>query len=155
MSSLTGVARRQLPMTDEEQVTLLLDRINDAWSGGYSQTLAPTLEECFHKDMVIRVGSFDTLASGRKACVQSYVDFVRQAKIIDCSFFLPRIDVYGDTAVAGYSWEMTYSIGSQEIHERGDDLFVFVRTAGRWQAAWRMLLPDDREGSTGQAGNDD
>ena len=75
------------------------------------------------------------------------MDFVRQAKARSYKLSEPEIDHAGDTAIATYSWEMTYERGGQESHESGHDLFVLMRFQGRWQAVWRALLPV-RAGST-------
>ncbi len=78
---------------------------------------------------------------GREACIRSYAAFVQQAVIRECNLSEPSIDVWGDTAVATYSWDMTYEFGGTTLHETGQDTFVFARSDGRWQAVWRLLLP--------------
>ena len=51
------------------------------------------------------------------------------------------IDVWGNTAVATYRYEIAYEMGGQLYQEMGQDLFVFVRDGGRWRAVWRTLIP--------------
>lgn len=58
-----------------------------------------------------------------------------RAEVRECRLSEPVIDLYGNTAVAAYEWEMTYVMAGQEYSERGHDLFVLTKTQGRWQAA--------------------
>jgi hypothetical protein len=69
-----------------EQVRQLPRRINEAWLKGPVEELA----ECFHEDMIIAGPDLQPLASGREACVRSYVDFVGQATIRECRLAEPR-----------------------------------------------------------------
>lgn len=129
------------PQSDQKAVRQLLGRINDAWLKGPPEEIARALEECFREDAAIRGAGFQEMGRGSVACIASYQDFARAAKIRQCHLGEPMIDLYGNTAVAAYSWEMTYSLDGREYQESGHDLFVLTRTQGRWQAAWRALLP--------------
>ena len=141
-------------VNDAEQVRSLLGRINDAWLRRRPDELERTLKGCFHCDAVIKGPGFRQIGKGERECIKGYADFVRQAEIRECTLSEPTIDVFGETAVATYAWQMTYALGGQEYEESGHDLFVLTRTHGRWQAAWRMLLPDEKVDDSAQAGND-
>jgi|SRR5436190_4834569 len=130
-----------------EEIRLLLKRINDAWLQGRPEAIVATLNDCFHDGIVIKGPSFQTLGRGKEACVQSYVDFVRQAVIKKCELSDPVIDQSGDTAIATYAWEMTYELEGREYHESGHDLFVLARVEGRWQAIWRAMFPAQAGGA--------
>jgi len=128
---------------DREEIRQLLERINNAWLKGPPEQIPAVLGECFDDRMVVKGPGFQALGSGGKdGCVQSYVDFVRQAAIKECTLSKPDIDVAGDTAVATYSWQMTYALNGEEYRESGVDLFVFAKSAGRWLAVWRAMLPN-------------
>jgi hypothetical protein len=53
----------------------------------------------------------------------------------------PDVDIFGDTAIAVYAWNMTYELSGLEYRESGHDVFVFNRDQGRWLAVWRVMLP--------------
>ncbi len=127
--------------SDHEQVRLLLQRINDAWLHGPADEIPRKLEECFHDEIAMRGPEFQELAGGKAACAKSYQDFLQLAKIQKCTLAEPQIHVTGDTAVATYSWNMTYELNGQSYTEAGHDLFVFTRQEGKWLAVWRALLP--------------
>jgi len=131
-------------VNDTEQVRSLLGRINDAWLRGRPDDAGRALEGCFRRDAVIRGPGFQELGKGEEACIKSYEDFVRQAEIRECTLSEPTVDVFGDAAVATYAWQMTYALDGREYKESGHDLFVLTKRQGRWQAAWRMLLPDEK-----------
>jgi len=126
---------------DREEIRLLLNKINDAWLAGPPDGIPGVLNECFSADMVIRGPGFQAMGRGKEACVKSYVDFVRQARVRNCTLSEPEIDGFGDTAIATYSWEMTYELDGHEYHDSGHDLFVLSRMEGRWLAVWRAMLP--------------
>jgi hypothetical protein len=127
--------------TDEESVRELVARINDAWLKGRPEDIPSALDGCFHEQMTIKGPDFQTIGSGKEACIRSYSDFLQQASVRECTLSEPDVEVVGDTAIASYSWKMTYELSGQEYRESGHDLFVFTRDQGRWLAVWRALLP--------------
>ena len=132
---------------DREEIRLLLNKINDAWLAGPPDGIPGVLNECFSADMVIRGPGFQAMGRGKEACVKSYVDFVRQARVRNCTLSEPEIDGFGDTAIATYSWEMTYELHGHEYHDSGHDLFVLARVEGRWLAVWPAMLPAQAGGT--------
>jgi Domain of unknown function (DUF4440) len=135
---------------DRQAVTQLLRRINDAWLKGNPDDIERTLEACFHDDIVIKSPRFEPLAKGKRACIASYVDFIRQAEIHDYRLDDPAIDLYGATAVATYLWEINYALDGVDYRESGHDLFVLIRADGRWQAVWRAISPTRSGRAKGQ-----
>jgi len=120
-----------------QEIQLLLRKINDAWLKGRPEDIPHALSACFHPDICIKGPGFQQLAKGRDACVQSYQEFLQQAAIKACTLSDPEVDVYGDTAVATFKWDMTYVLNGQEYRESGHDLFVLSRLDGQWLASWR------------------
>jgi ketosteroid isomerase-like protein len=130
-------------MSDE--VKYLIRTINDSWLTKKPDEISKILADCFHEDMMIKGCNLETLASGWEACVRSYVDFVKQAKISAFSQDEPDIQVVGDTAIATYGWNITYTLEGKEYTEPGHDVFVFTRTNGKWLAVWRAMLTESQE----------
>ena len=124
--------------TAQEEVRSLVDNINQAWLQGRPDEL----NRYFDDRMVIRGPGFQEMGRGREACVASYRDFLRAAKILDCELSDPQIDVCGNTAVATCRWRMTYELAGQRYQESGHDLFVLSFESGAWRAVWRAMLPD-------------
>ncbi len=124
---------------DREEVRALVDRINGAWMTGRPEELRATLTECFDDAIVIVGPHFHEVARGKDACIGSYEDFVARATLHQCRVSEPRIDVWGDTAVVTYAWEMTYEIDGEADHDAGQDAILLVRTPAGWRATWRAL----------------
>jgi ketosteroid isomerase-like protein len=121
---------------EREEILTLLGRISAAWREGRMEELA----EYFHDDMVIRGPQLQEMGRGRHICVGSYKDFIAQATVLELKESDAEIDVWGDTAVASYAWEMKYEMGGASYHESGRDLFVLKRDGGKWLAVWRAVL---------------
>ena len=121
--------------SEREKIRQLLRAINDAWRNGNT----PELNRHFHADMVIVSPGYEELARGREVCVRSYEDFIRSAKVHEYSESEPAINIWGNTAVASYSWKMAYEQKGMVSREHGHDQFVFTREPDGWQAVWRMV----------------
>ena len=126
---------------ERQEVRLLLKKINDAWLNQPPERLSRILKNCFDDRMVVKGPGFRELARSSQASVESYEDFVHQAAVRECKFSEPDIDLWDDTAVATYFWEISYELNGQDYHESGHDLFVMTRSGGRWRAVWRAMLP--------------
>jgi uncharacterized protein (TIGR02246 family) len=124
-------------MTREtEEIWQLIQQMNDAWVKDRPEDLA----SFFREDMVIVHPDFTQRAEGREACLASYQDFCKQAAIQDFKTSNPGIDIFGGTAIATYSYEITYEMGGERFTDLGRDIFVFVRSDDRWQAVWRTMI---------------
>ncbi len=121
----------------EGEILQLLKEINETWVKGDPKRLA----DFFHENMVIVHPDFTTRGEGREVCVQSYLEFCNNAKVLDFKEMNHAVDRYGDTVVATYRFEITYEMNGETYDETGWDLFVLVRREGRWLVAWRTLIP--------------
>jgi len=121
-------------MTDE--VRQALDAINQAWRDQRFDDLSTLFDE----DIVMRGPGLKEYGRGRQPVVQSYVQFMAQSKVIEYRESNHAIDLWGDTAVATYDWAMTYEQKGETKSEKGQDMFVFARTGGRWLAVLRLIL---------------
>lgn len=124
---------------DAEVVWQIVQRMNDAWAkpGGPEE-----LGSFFREDIVMVHPDFTQRTEGRDACVASYEGFCKQAAILDLKISNPGIDVFGDTAIATYSYDIAYEMGGERFDDTGRDIFVFARENDRWLAVWRtMIIP--------------
>ncbi|MGD0695281.1 MAG: nuclear transport factor 2 family protein [Terriglobia bacterium] len=122
---------------EQQEIRLLVSKINQAWLKGNLEEL----KEYFHDDMVIKGPQFKSMGTGGKeACIKSYEDFLRAAKIHDFKESDIQVDVFASTAIATFAWEIKYEMKGQNYHEAGHDVFVFIRDEGKWQAVWRAVL---------------
>ena len=127
--------------TPRQEILELIEQLNDAWVKGSPEQLS----SFFREDIVMVHPDFIHRTEGREACIASYVDFCSQAKVNDFKLGETSIDVIDDTAIATYSYEISYEMGGEQFTDTGRDLFVFIREDGRWQAIWRtMIIPQEQ-----------
>jgi hypothetical protein len=126
-----------LKSEEKEEIRSLLRAINRAWVEGQPEKL----NDYFHEDMVIAQPGGPVYGRGKKKSVESYKDFLSRANIIKFKDAEPQIEIWDNTAVASYSFELTYTLDGKELNDSGVDLFIFSRRGDRWLAVWRALLP--------------
>ena len=114
-----------------------LTRMNQAWTQGHPEDL----EKYFHEDMVIAAPGFRGGGRGRATCVASYTGFASRATIKSFEESEHAIDVWGDTAVAIYRFDLEYEMEGKERSENGYDVYVFTHQDGKWLAVWRTIIP--------------
>jgi uncharacterized protein (TIGR02246 family) len=128
--------------THRQEIREVVEQLNDAWVKGSPEQLSTF----FREDIAMVHPDFVQRTEGREACIASYVDFCSQAKVNDFKMGETSIDVFGDTAVATYSYEISYEMGGERFTDSGRDLFVFIRENDRWQAVWRtMIIPQEQK----------
>jgi uncharacterized protein (TIGR02246 family) len=125
-------------MPSKHEIRELISEMNEAWAKGRPEELA----RFFHEDIVMVHPDFTNRCEGRVACVASYAEFCSQAAIHGVTIGEVGVDVFDDTAVATYAYEVDYEMGGERFNDKGRDVFVFIRAGGKWQAIWRtMIIP--------------
>ena len=121
---------------EEIEIQQVIQLLNDTWSKGNPRDLG----NFFREDIVMINPDFSQRTEGREACVASYEGFCKQAAILDLKIGEPVINVFNDTAIASYSWEIAYEMGGEQFNDTGRDIFLFVREDGKWMAVWRTMI---------------
>jgi len=124
------------------EVREVIAGIGAAWQGRRYDDLA----RYFDDDVVIAQPGFQGRVSGRAACIASYREFMERSTIDRYAESPATVDVFGETAVATYRWEMAWTSNGVARHDAGHDVLVLHRggsaKAPRWRVVWRTLLPD-------------
>ncbi len=121
----------------KQEVWQTLRALNDAWTRGDPARLS----DYFHPDMVAITATDRERLVGREACLASWQNFARAARIHHWREIEPMIQLYGDTAVVTYYFDMAFDMGGSRIELGGRDMFVFVRERGRWWAVADQFSP--------------
>jgi len=121
----------------QQEIWRIVRDLNDAWAEGRPEDL----EMFFHEHMVIAAPGSQERLEGREDCIGSYRDFCSRATVRGFRIVDPAIDVFGETAIATYSYEISYRLDGEGFDETGRDVFVLVREGSRWWAVWRTLIP--------------
>lgn len=129
--------------TSDERAIIadLLRKLTMAWRSADFAALEPI----FHDRMVIGApGQTMTLIEGRSACIDTYRDFVERVVIETYTEDPAWIGVWGDTAVASYSWDMTWTDDEGFHAASGQDVLTWSKDGGSWRVVGRMLLETAR-----------
>lgn len=82
-----------------------LDGINSAWRERRFEDLAAFLDE----NVVMKGPAFKEFARGKRALVDSYVQFMALSRVTEFTESNHAIEDWGDTAAIYYDWTMTCS----------------------------------------------
>jgi len=104
--------------------------MNDAWTKGNPDDLV----NFFHPHMVAITATDRLRRLGQAECLAGWKGFAQAATIHHWKETEPLIQVYGESAVVSYYFDMAFTMGGQRIEMGGRDLFFFVREQGRWWA---------------------
>lgn len=121
----------------KQEVWKTLRALNDAWTKGKHADL----NNYFHKGMVAITATDRERLEGREACFTSWNNFAKAAKIHHWKELEPSIQLYGNTAVVTYYFDMSFTMGGQTINLGGRDMFVFVKEDGKWLAVADQFSP--------------
>ena len=121
----------------KSEVWAVLRLLNDCWT----KSDATSLSSFFHKDMVAITPTDRERREGREACVAGWVGFAQMAKINRWVESDPQIQLYGNTAIVTYYFDMEFEMGGQAINMGGRDMFVFVKEDGKWWAVADQFSP--------------
>jgi hypothetical protein len=64
------------------------------------------------------------------------------AKIHSWKQIDPKIQIYGNTAVVTYYFEISFERGGQKIDFAGRDMYVFIMEGNRWLAVADHFSPN-------------
>ncbi len=122
-------------MDDINEVRKTLSAINDAWRNNNPEDLI----DFFHQDIVMKMPGFKGEVIGRKALVDSFVEFCTNADILEYSESDVQINVIGNSAVAAFKFDMIYKREKFRIRSKGRDFWIFEKINSGWVAIWRTI----------------
>lgn len=119
------------------EILKFLRQVETAWLAGRFEEL----RSCFREDAVLLGADLEHRLEGRDAIVDSYAQFLREARVLAFESEAPIVDVIGDAAVTVTPWAVRYEREGTIHEETGGDLLVLARDGEGWRVAWRTLLP--------------
>ena len=121
-----------------EQVWNTLIELNDCWTKGDGSELV----RYFHPRMVAIVPASRERLTGRDACVAGWVAFAKSATIHSWKAIDPKIELFDNTAVVTYYFDIHFEMNGQAIKMSGRDMFTFVKEDDRWWAVADQYSPN-------------
>ena len=122
----------------QQQVWKTVQDLNDCWTKGDGSNLV----RYFHPRMVAIVPTSRERLVGRDACVAGWVGFAKLATILSWKGIDPQIELFGDTAVVTYYFDIHFEMNGRTIHMSGRDMFTFVKENDRWWAVADQYSPN-------------
>ena len=122
----------------KKEVWKTLRDLNETWVKGNPYNL----KKYFHADMVAITPTDRKRREGREACVQDWAEFSKVAKIHSWKEIDPKIQIYGNTAVVTYYFEISFERERQKIDFGGRDMYVFIMENNRWLAVADHFSPN-------------
>jgi ketosteroid isomerase-like protein len=123
-----------LQMADDQatkdEVIAFIKALNETWTKGDGGAL----RNYFHPNMVAITALDQDILYGRDACLASWQGFARSAQIRRWEEIEPQVQLYGNTAIVTYYWDLAYEMDGESASFGGRDMFVLVKENGRWQA---------------------
>jgi hypothetical protein len=123
----------------EQEVWQIVTAMNRAWVSGSPELVAGFL----HDNVTILGPGLAVMAEGKEACTQSYKDFAGRAVIHYFSEHSPFVRLAFPAAVAGYRYEIRYTMNDVLHEETGQDLLVCIAKDGCWKVLCREVLFDE------------
>jgi uncharacterized protein (TIGR02246 family) len=124
-------------MPHADTIRRMITELNAAWPKGSTASVA----SYFAEDVVFVAPGFSIRMKGRKACLDSYRDFVMKTGLRRFTPGKTVVDVCGRTAVAVCPFEIEYTMNGTDYRERGNDLFVLAYT-DTWKFVWRTMTAE-------------
>ena len=120
-----------------EQIWKAIQAANRAWLDGRPEEVA----SLFHEDVVMIAPNMERVVRGRDAMVQSSIDYCAQVKTHAFTELDHVVDVFADTAIATFRFDVTYEINGARHQEIGQEILAFERQGQAWRAVWRTRVP--------------
>ena len=120
-------------------IQTVLKKMNETWADGNPEALT----SYFHDDVMIVAPDMKILGAGKKACIQSYVDFLNAASDISFKDDEPEVHLYDQTAVAFYKYDVSWTMDEKSHQEAGKELYVLNKIDGDWLVVMRKLIANE------------
>jgi hypothetical protein len=122
------MAKSALQKSVEQEVWKTVLELNDCWTKGDGSRLV----DYFHPRMVAITPTTRERIFGQKACVAGWMEFAKTAKTHYLKEIDPQIELFGNTAVVTYDFDMSFDMHGQTITMSGRDMLTLVKENDKW-----------------------
>ena len=124
-------------MSIENDILEFIKKMNECWTKGNPQEL----ENYFHQNMIAITPTDKKRLDGKTACVNGWSAFAKNAKINLWKEYDHKIQIYGNTVVVTYYFDINFEMGNQKINMSGRDMITLVNENGKWWAVADQFSP--------------
>ena len=124
-------------MSDQTaEVHATLASINAAWREGHPSSM----RESLHPEIIMAMPGFKEFVHGRELLIDSFEEFLKNAKILEYQESEEHIDVIESCAIVTFHFRMLYERPAYRELSQGRDMWVFRLERDRWIAVWRAMI---------------
>jgi ketosteroid isomerase-like protein len=130
-------------MTDVQvELWNLVRESNRAWTSGSTKELTSLFDE----HAVVIAPALQGRVEGRDAIVASYASYNMRAKTLSFEEMEHQVDVFGDTAVVTYRFQVRYELPADGVtqEETAQEVLV-LRKTDRWRVLWRTQTAAEKD----------
>src|ERR1039457_3586262 len=120
----------------EAEFISFVEQLDRCWMQGRLQDLEGFLAE----DVVFVAPGGKLRSAGIGKAIESYRQFLSQAKVSHFETHDHFVTQRGDTAIVEYAWQMAWVAAAVEHREVGREVLVFACRNGNWRVVWRMQI---------------
>ncbi len=113
----------------------MVKAINDAWVGDRAENIGIHL----HPDCVMASPDFNQYLRGKKAVLDSYIEYTKMAKTKVFGITNASVDIFGTMAIVNATFVVTYELNGKSYQGAGREIWVLTHTNDRWYGIWRSL----------------
>jgi hypothetical protein len=124
-------------MSIENDILEFIKKMNECWTKGNPQEL----ENYFHQNMIAITPTDKKRLDGKTACVNGWSAFAKNTKINLWKEYDHKIQIYGNTVVVTYYFDINFEMGNQKINMSGRDMVTLVNENGKWWAVADQFSP--------------
>ncbi len=118
-----------------DAIQSLIENLNAAW---VNQEYEP-LNQMLHDDVVFTMPGFTAQVLGKEKCIEGYKQFMQAAELHNFEIDNLNVTVTAQTAVAHYTYKISYTVNNERYDEEGVDIFTLSYVDGKWLVVWRGM----------------
>lgn len=111
-------------------------KINELWIKGELKEL----EKHFHSDMIIQGPGLQVSIKGNRNCIKHHEDFLTHTKVKSFKDSEYVVNVWGNTAVASYKFDIEFESDEETRKESGNELYAFLQEDSIWKVVWNTII---------------
>ncbi|MBL7682068.1 MAG: nuclear transport factor 2 family protein [Flavipsychrobacter sp.] len=120
---------------EQKEMWVLTRKINECWYNGQLHAL----DGIFDDNVIFNSPDFKHQIVGKENCIQTYIDFLSNSKILLYNESKPIVQMFGSTSIVTYDFEMKYEQNTKTYHETGTDILIYQMQENSWKVIWRAL----------------
>ncbi len=120
---------------NEREIWGVVHAINEAWVNDRAEKIGLHL----HPNCVMASPDFGQYLRGKKAVVDSYVEYTKMAKTLAFGIANASVDIFGDTAIVNATFVVTYELEGKTYQGGGREIWTLKHSNNRWYGIWRSL----------------